>query len=175
MARIVDDAVETGGLLIDGGWIRVLGGGHARLPRAIHTWNGIDPGRPAERLSGALLVADDAIGGFFALNGGGIAGEAFHVFYFSTADLTWTDVAPSYSDWLVSMMNGDLEEFYDGERWPGWEVDVASLPGDQAYSVYPPLFTVGPKIAERSRRAVPIDELWELYVQHLPSELTRDR
>ena len=28
-------ALETGGLLVDHGWIRVLGGGHRRLPRPI--------------------------------------------------------------------------------------------------------------------------------------------
>jgi hypothetical protein len=32
-------ALETGGLLVDHGWIRVLGGGSPRLPRAIHEWN----------------------------------------------------------------------------------------------------------------------------------------
>ncbi|WZB72845.1 DUF2625 family protein [Achromobacter xylosoxidans] len=29
----------TGGLLIDGGWLRVLGSGHPRLTRDIASWN----------------------------------------------------------------------------------------------------------------------------------------
>jgi hypothetical protein len=45
-------------------------------------------------------------------------------------------------------------------RWPGWEHDVATLDGDQAFSVYPPLWAEGPPIAERSRKGVPVDELF---------------
>ena len=30
---------ETGGLLIDHGWLRVLGSGHSRLPRSLASWN----------------------------------------------------------------------------------------------------------------------------------------
>lgn len=61
---------ETGGLLIDHGWLRILGSGHARLPRSIASWNqgrtifgDVDP-------PGYLLVADDVVGGLFAINGG---------------------------------------------------------------------------------------------------------
>src|SRR6187455_2268321 len=82
-------------------WLRVLGGGHPRLPRAIHDFNGISAGHSAKRLPGAVIVADDAVGGFFALNGGGIPGAPGHVFYFPPTSLEWEDVAPSYSDWLV--------------------------------------------------------------------------
>jgi hypothetical protein len=56
-------ALETGGILIDHGWVRVLGGGDARLARTIQGWNGLAAARPAERLPGAVLVADDAVGG----------------------------------------------------------------------------------------------------------------
>src|SRR5438105_2276535 len=30
---------ETGGLLIDDGWLRLLGSGHERLPRSLPAWN----------------------------------------------------------------------------------------------------------------------------------------
>src|SRR5690348_6792465 len=30
---------ETGGILVDHGWIRILGAGHPRLPRALADWN----------------------------------------------------------------------------------------------------------------------------------------
>jgi hypothetical protein len=164
-------ALETGGLLIDHGWVRVLGGGTLRLPRAIHEWNGISAGRGALRLPGAVLVADDAVGGFFAINGGGIPGARGHVFYFSPTTLEWEDIAPSYSDWLVRMLDGDLKKFYEGMRWPGWEKEVATLAGDRAFSIYPFLFAAGPAVAKRSRRAVPIEELWRLYVEDLPKQI----
>src|SRR5262249_6162259 len=30
---------ETGGLLVDHGWLRLLGSGHPRLPRSLPAWN----------------------------------------------------------------------------------------------------------------------------------------
>ena len=164
-------ALETGGILVDYGWVRVLGGGRARLSRTIQGWNDLAAARPAGRLPGAILVADDAVGGFFAVNGGGIPGAPGHVFYFSPTALRWEDIAPSYSDWLLGIMSGDLAKFYEGMRWPGWEKDAAALPGDQAFSIYPFLFAAGPEVGKRSRRPVPIEELWHLHVQDLPKQL----
>jgi hypothetical protein len=168
-------ALETGGLLVDHGWIRVLGGGCARLPRGIHQWNGVEAGKPSQRLPGTILVGDDVLGGFFALNGGGLPGPRGHVFYYAPDSLTWEDVAPSYSDWLVLMMNGDLEKFYEGSRWPGWRREVDSLPGDRGISVFPFLSAAGENIAKRSRRPVPLQELWILHVQEFPRQLGNKR
>src|ERR1700754_4174883 len=42
-------AYETGGILVDHGWLRILGSGHPKLPRDIAEWN-------AGRSSGYLLV-----------------------------------------------------------------------------------------------------------------------
>src|SRR4051812_31746432 len=56
---------ETGGILVDGGWLRILGSGHPRLGRTLPAWN-------LGRGAGFYLVADDAIGGFFAINGGAL-------------------------------------------------------------------------------------------------------
>lgn len=165
-------ALETGGLLVDHGFIRVLGGGHAQV-RAIQDWNGIVAGQAGLRLPGAILVADDVVGGFFAVNGGGLRGDPGHIFYFSPTSLEWEDVGDSYSEWLCGLFDGDLSEFYDGMRWDGWEKDAAALSGSHAFSIYPFLCTEGPTVAERSRRAVPIAELWGLHVEELPKQLSR--
>lgn len=165
-------ALETGGLLIDGGWIRVYGSGHARLPRALDTWNrlGADEMR---RCPETLLVGNDAVGGFFAVNGGGIAGPPGHVFYFSPGSLAWAEVADSYSAWLWSLFTGDLAAFYEKERWDGWREDVGKLAGDRGFSIYPPLWTAGPAIGERSRKDVPIEELWGLNFVDYPKQQRR--
>ena len=34
-------AYETGGLLVDRGWLRILGAGCSRLPRGLADWNGL--------------------------------------------------------------------------------------------------------------------------------------
>jgi hypothetical protein len=71
-------AFETGGLLVDDAFVRVLGAGCDRMKSNLVTWNG-------ELLSieGALVVAFDALGGLFAVNGRSLVGEAGHVAYFA--------------------------------------------------------------------------------------------
>ncbi|MBL8916291.1 MAG: DUF2625 family protein, partial [Archangium sp.] len=56
-------AFHTGGILVDHGWLRILGAGCPQLPRALDTWNVID-GKP--RFDGGVLIADDVFGGFHA-------------------------------------------------------------------------------------------------------------
>src|SRR5262245_21224808 len=64
---------HTGGLLIDHGWLRVLGSGHPRLPRSLPQWN-VDCGmNESAAPPPSVLVADHVLGGFFALNGGRFA------------------------------------------------------------------------------------------------------
>ena len=164
-------ALESGGLLIDDGWVRVLGSGHPRLPRALDTWNRLAESAP--RLPGALLVGDDVLGGFYALNGGGLPGPVGHVSYFAPDRLQWEDVAASYSEWLAFLLQGDLERFYGDDRWSSWRADVRPMPGDRGWSIYPFLFTKGPPVAERARRPVPLEELWELHVVDLPKQIGR--
>jgi hypothetical protein len=153
---------ETGGLLIDHGWLRVLGSGSRRLPRSLPAWNeGRVPSIP-ESPPPFVLVADDALGGFFALDGGGLTRSPGKVHYFSPDSLDWQNLNASYSEFIVFALSGDLERFYRNYRWPNWQEEVANLPGDCAFSIYPFLWSEGPSIAQRSRRPVPIAELWEL-------------
>ncbi|MGX9374930.1 DUF2625 family protein [Pantoea ananatis] len=53
---------ETGGILVDNNWLRILGSGHPRLTRTIASWT---PSVTTDRTFRALLVADDLSGGFF--------------------------------------------------------------------------------------------------------------
>ncbi len=165
-------AYSTGGLLIDHGWIRALGGGSTKLPRDIATWNdGNGAGKPP-RLPGAVLVADDVLGGFFALNGSAFEGGVQHVFYFAPDSLKWEDTGRSYSEFLTFLFDGDLAKFYEGQRWPSWKKDVEALSGDRAYSFQPFPFTKdGGPLERRSRRDVPIHELWGLYTETLAKQL----
>ena len=64
-------AHETGGVLIDHGWLRHLGAGCDRLPRTLGGWNAT----LEIPLLDYLIVADDIVGGAFAVNGGAL-GEA---------------------------------------------------------------------------------------------------
>jgi len=153
---------ETGGLLVDHGWLRILGSGSDRLPRSLPDWNAGRAPSPSGAPPPYLLIADDVLGGFFAIDGGGLTGAVGKVHYFAPDSLDWQDLDSSYSDFIVFALSGDLESFYEESRWSGWREEIADIPGDRALSVYPFLWAKGPSIAERSRRPVPIAELWDL-------------
>lgn len=111
-----------------------------------------------------LLIADDVLGGFFAINGGRFGADRGNVYYFAPDTLQWESLERGYTDFLDFSLNGDLEKFYEGYRWDVWEVDVAALAGDKAFSILPMLFTEGPNISERNRRPVPLAQLYDIYV-----------
>ena len=156
-------ALESGGLLIDHGWLRFLGSGHERMRGNLFTWNS-QSGLPEYRYcKDALIIAHDVLGGFFALNGGAFPGKLGTAFYFAPDSLQWEDTGKSYSDLLQWALFGDLSLFYETMRWSGWENDVSVLSGDQGISIYPFLFLNRDlPLANRSRRAVPMQELWDL-------------
>lgn len=160
---------ESGGILIDNGWLRILGSGHPRLPRSLPGWNksvGLDL---AEGPPPFLLVADDVVGGFFAIDGGTF-GKAGSVFYYAPDSLSWEDLCVGYGDFLFWCFMGDLQKYYLNTRWSGWEAEIANLRGDQGIAIYPPLMAMGPPIASRHRGQVPISELYGLYVNELPNQ-----
>src|SRR5437763_631158 len=64
---------ETGRILIDHGWLRVLGSAHQRLTRTLPGWN-------EGRSDGFYLVADDVVGGFFAINGGALGDDVKNIY-----------------------------------------------------------------------------------------------
>jgi hypothetical protein len=153
---------ETGGLLVDHGWLRILGSGSPRLPRSLPDWNAEMAPSPPGRPPPFLLIADDIVGGFFAIDGGGLTGARGKVHYFAPESLDWQNLDSSYSDFIEFALSGDLDRFYQDSRWPTWREEVVGLPGDRALSVYPFLWAEGPAVIERSRRPVPIAELWNL-------------
>jgi hypothetical protein len=153
-------ALETGGLVIDD-LLRVLGGAGPRMAGDLARWNGMgdQPLLPARE--GALLVAHDAFGGFFALDGGGLGDGKSQVFYFGPDSLAWENLRIGYSSWLVAMMSDTLLTFYADNLWDGWEREVSTLTLDQGLSFAPPLWAAESRpIESTSRRAVPILELW---------------
>lgn len=109
----------------------------------------------------------------YALDGG-VLGKAGNVFYYAPDSLEWEDTECGYSQFLQWSLSGDLEQYYLNARWPEWQDEVAQLKGDQGLSIYPFLCAEGPLTAERSRKAVPILELYGLYVEELPKQLLAD-
>jgi hypothetical protein len=154
---------STGGLLVDNGWIRILGSGSTKLKRTLPEWNkGKSFNEYGERPS-FLLVADDAAGGFFAINGGGLGQDAGKVYYLAPDNLRWEPLAITYTEFLLFCFNNDLSKYYENLRWHDWKKEVRNLDGDKVYNFYPMLWTKeGKDINKDSRKAIPIEEQYNL-------------
>ncbi|MEU5964396.1 DUF2625 family protein [Micromonospora parva] len=141
---------NSGGLVVDHGWLRVLGGGHDGLPDVA-----------AEMVAGVdrLVVAFDVMGGQFAWLPAE-PGARPTVHYFGPEDLAWQDLELGYGDWLEAMLAGAVTGFYEGLRWPGWEAEVAGVALDQGISALPPPWTrEGKDLSTVSRKPIRLAEL----------------
>jgi len=107
-----------------------------------------------------LVVAHDVMGGFFAVNGGGLTGEPGHVHYFGQDTLVWQDLRFGYSGLLRWALAGDLDRFYANLRWDGWQEDVRGVNADDGFSVHPPLWSRESRTGPVKRAVVPMKELW---------------
>jgi hypothetical protein len=153
-------AYETGGIIINDGWLRFLGSGHPRLPRDLVTWNDA-------RAHGFYLVADDAAGGFFALNGGAFGPDRDHVYYWPPDSLRWQALGMGYGDLLRWALSSRMAKYYARLRWSTWERDVAALPTDRCFSFVPFLWAEGAAAETSARRDVPAGEAFDLKLEIL--------
>lgn len=148
-------AYETGGILLDHGWLRILGSGHPRLPRSLHSWN-------LGRSDRMCLVADDAAGGFFAINGDKFGPDFRMMYYWAPDSLEWEPLHLGFSDLLQAFIGGRMSKFYAGLRWPFWETDSQGLPGDHCFAFYPFLWAKEGSVTGSVRSIVPVSEAYAL-------------
>jgi hypothetical protein len=156
-------ALRCGGLVVDHGWLRILAAPSERIGGGLCEWNASLGGSPLEPpLDGALVVAYDAIGGFFALDGPRPDAQP-HLRYLAPDTTGWDAIGLGYSEFLIWAMGDGIERFYADMRWSGWASEVEALGPDVALSIIPPLGLGTAPLSERSRRAVPARELWALH------------
>ncbi|KKX46421.1 hypothetical protein L950_0232085 [Sphingobacterium sp. IITKGP-BTPF85] len=74
---------ETGGILIENGWLRILGSGSTKLNRGMMEWNKGKTYVNEGEKGGFLLIADDVLGGYFAINAGELGEEIGKIYYFA--------------------------------------------------------------------------------------------
>lgn len=155
----------TGGLLIDNGWIRILGSGSTRLARTLPDWNKGKGFKEFGQPASFWLIADDAMGGFFFLNGGEFGNDIGKVYYLAPDNLEYEPLDLTYSEFLNFCFNKNLDEFYQGYRWVNWKKEVTTLSGDKTFNFFPPLWTKeGKDISKSSRKAIPVEEQYTLNI-----------
>lgn len=147
---------NTGGILIDDAWIRILGSGSNKMKRTIVSWNKgrIDTNNIGKPLY--YLIADDAIGGMFAVNGGGLGADFGNVYYFAPDNLTWQPLNVSYTGFLEFCFSGDIEKFYQGSRWNSWKSDIKNITADEVVYFFPPLWSKEGSLekSERDKKSI---------------------
>jgi hypothetical protein len=148
---------ETGGILIQGGWIKILGSGHEKIPRTLPTWN-------KNRTDGYYLFADDFVGGFYAINGGVFGPNHGIVYYWAPDSLEWISMEMNYSNWITWCVSDNCMEFYMDLRWESWQKDLLDSSPEKCVSFYPFLWTKEGSIDNSHRGLIPIQEAFDFKV-----------
>lgn len=160
-------AYFTGGIIIENGWLRILGSGSEKLTRSIVSWNKGKTFSQFGEQPKFLLVADDVTGGMFAINAGGLGTDMGKIYYFAPESLKWEPLDLTYSDFLNFCFNGNVKGFYEDCRWDGWEKDLLNVKGDQAFFFVPFLWTKeGKNLNKVSKKPVSIEEIYSLNVSN---------
>lgn len=162
--------VHTGGLLIDHGWLRVYGSPSSDALDQMVGMAAVNdfPLSPEASWFPAygLVVAHDALGGTYVLNGhdpDAVArpGNPGEMIYLAPDTLQWEPLAAGYAAWLTWVLDGGLDDFTEGLRWNGWEAETRELSGDRGLTFYPPLWSkeAHEDLGSTSRAVVPMTEL----------------
>lgn len=156
---------NTGGIMVDHGWLRILGSGSERLSRSVADWN---KGKTMKQYGDKpkyLLVADDAVGGFFAINYGAFGDDLKNIYYLAPNSLKWEPLHLGYSEFIRFCFDGDLSSFYKGLRWATWDQFIANLDGNKSYSFRPYLWSeAGTDIEKCTRKLVPTADLFKFNI-----------
>ncbi|WP_341227118.1 DUF2625 domain-containing protein [uncultured Arcticibacterium sp.] len=157
---------ETGGILVDKGWLRILGSGSEKLQRNLPEWN---KGKSFQEYGEGMtyvLIADDAAGGFYAMNGGEFGQEDLgKIFYFAPDHLKWESLGIGYSEFIFWAFTGDVTDFYKGLKWNDWEEEIKSMGADKSMSFTPFLWSEFTDLEKLERKPVSVEEIWGIQMK----------
>ena len=159
---------HTGGILINNGWIRIYGSGNEKLNRNLPDWNKGKTFQNFGEKPGHLLIADDAVGGFFLLNGGNLGNDLGKIYYLAPNNLEAEPLDLSYTDFINFCFNGNINDFYKDLRWKNWENDFKNLTTNEAFMFYPYLWSKeGKNINKVQKSKLSIEEVYKYRTQKL--------
>ena len=159
---------HTGGILIDNGWIRIYGSGSEKLNRNLPNWN---KGKTFQNFGdkpGYLIIADDAVGGFFLLNGGDLGNDLGKIYYLSPDNNEYEQLDLTYTEFINFCFSGNIDVLYRDLRWKNWEDDFKKLSANEAFIFYPYLWTKeGRDINKVEKNKASMEEIYTLRTQQL--------
>lgn len=158
-------ALNSGGVSAGDGWFKLLGAGGSGLPSLAEA-NGIGGANEWPATRGALVVAYDAVGGVFAIDGGGLGIAPGEVCYLGPDTLAWQGLGGGHSAFVAAALNGALADVFTDLRWEGCGDVVAALAPGEAVFAYPPPFSAEGRDAARvTRSVVPLSEAVAFYAE----------
>ncbi|MBI1190685.1 MAG: DUF2625 family protein [Tepidisphaera sp.] len=164
-------AFHAGGILLDSGWVRILGCGHQECALSLESATSLLGFARLNQPPVGVVVGVDILGGIFAINGGFLQSTPLgQVAYFSPETLEWTGLGVGHTAWVQVMLSEERrDKFYTNVRWSGWREEVAALPANAGLAFYPFLWSLESRPLERtSRTQTPIDQLIRFHLEARP-------
>lgn len=152
--------LNTSGIVIDN-WIRIFGH-NSNINRGIIEYNVIEENGVATKVTKMLIVADDVVGGIFALNAGRFSEGIGKVWYFAPDTLEWESLEMEYSEFIAWTTQGNIDEFYSTMRWSTWKEDCKNVKFNDAILIYPFLWSNEIQLEKADKKIVPSEELLKL-------------
>jgi hypothetical protein len=146
---------NCGAILIDHGWVKLLGAGAGSLPAA-H----VEKFRAGERDFIGVIAAYDVLGGCFVIHGEGLDVAPGEVCFWAPNALTWEPLGLGHSALVRLLLSDQLALFYEDLRWPDWKETCKALKPDEGISAYPPPFSKeGRPDQAVTRDVAPLDQV----------------
>ncbi|WP_116112428.1 DUF2625 family protein [Austwickia chelonae] len=158
-------AYHCGGIVVDDGWLRLLGGGQPAgeepgLP-SLAEMNGLGERGQDAVAPGLLVVAYDVLGGLFGVNAGALPAAQGEIAYFGPDTLEWVPLEAGHATFVEWALTTGLDDFAGHLRWRGWADEVRRLTLDQGMTAYPPPWSHEGRDLGAARRApAPIVSIW---------------
>ncbi|MGH1144965.1 DUF2625 family protein [Bacillus pseudomycoides] len=148
---------NTSGIIVDD-WIRILGS-DSEKNRGILSYNLVNKDGVATKIDKMLIVADDIVGGVFALNAGKFSIGVGDIWYFAPDTLEWESLDMKYSEFITWIAQGNMNEFYSTLRWNTWKEDSEIVKFDEAILIYSFLWSNELQLEKADKKIVPAKEL----------------
>lgn len=146
------------GIYIDN-WIRILGQGNEKQNGVMHYNCCL---LEHSIIKGMFIVANDVVGGIYAINISGFETDKNKIWYFAPDTLEWESLGMKYLDFIAWAAQGNLNDFYEAMRWDEWRNDCKKLEFNTCYLIYPFLWAKECDINTASKKIVLLDELISL-------------
>lgn len=139
-------------------WIRILGQGNEKQNGIMYYNTLIND----SCLDGMFIVANDVVGGIYAINLSRYDIEKNMIWYFAPDTLEWENLGMRYSDFIVWIVQNHVNQFYESMRWNNWRSDCRNLEFNKGYLIYPFLWAKECDIDNADKKIVLFDELMSL-------------